>query len=100
MNQEKEKSQEEIIKEAEARKKEFDTFMKGLKDNSKDALTKGDLLKAIEFISDDMQGIGEMAGVALHNTGVLNQNFQQLVALIRGNAGNSLNKTKSGIILP
>lgn len=99
MNESAKKSQEEMEELVKKRKKEWDDFLFKLNSKSDETLTKGELVKAIEFISDDIQGIGEMASYALHNMNVLNNNFQQLVSVLQGGQPVA-NKTKSGIIIP
>jgi hypothetical protein len=88
-------TEEEMRKYAEEHKKEFDAFMSDLVENPTDTLTKKDLARAIEFISEDMGGLAQM-------THSLYQDFQGLVHVLRnGQLGTpSVSKSKGGIILP
>jgi len=104
---EKSKTQEELQAEAkaiaEARGKEWEEFMNGLKENPDEPVTKGELVQAIEFISEDMAGLSQMLGITAQNTQVLHHNFQQLAQVLQGggpgpNGGGR--QTPGGIILP
>jgi hypothetical protein len=100
-DKEKQMTQEEAEAMMKARKKEWDDFVYELKVKSEEPVTKGELVKVIDFISDDIQGIGEMSSISMHNVNVLNQHFQQLVKMLQsGEPQPSERKTKSGIILP
>jgi ATP phosphoribosyltransferase len=94
------KSQEEMDELAKERKKEWDDFLSELASKSDEPLTKGEFIKALEFITGDIQGIGEMASYAMYNMNVLNSNFQHLVSVLQGGKSPVVNKTKSGIIIP
>ena len=105
MSEEKEKSQEELQAEAkamaEARGKEWEEFLDELKKKPDEPVTKGELVKAIEFISDDMAGLGQMVGMNAQNTQVLHHNFQQLARVLQGGGqAPGHNTTPGGIILP
>ena len=102
MEQEKKQMTEEETKaQFEARKKEWTDFIDNLKANPDEPVTKKELAFAIEVISENIQGIAEMAGVALHNVQVVAHNFEQMMSAIGMKPGNtSANRTKSGIILP
>lgn len=94
-------TEEQMKKEIEAYKKEWEDFNQSLKDNPDAPVTKGELAKAIQFISEDMGGLGQLTNHLGKNLNILAHNFQQLVGAIQGQSGVPMaNKTKSGIILP
>ncbi|MFW6121495.1 MAG: hypothetical protein ACOC80_11430, partial [Petrotogales bacterium] len=82
-NQENQKSQEELQKEAqefaEKRRKEWQAFLMNLEENPDEPLTKGELAKALHFIEDDMSGISQMVGMNAQNSQVLNHNLQAIM---------------------
>jgi len=102
MEQEKKQMTEEEMKaHYEARKKEWSDFIDNLKANPDEPVTKKELAFAIEVISENIQGIAEMAGVALHNTQAVAHNFEQFMSAIGAKPGvNPASRTKGGIILP
>jgi hypothetical protein len=100
MTAEQTKAQKELEAAAKVRKLEWDTLLQDLRNHADDPVTKGELVKVIDFIADDIQGIGEMANIAVHNVNVLHHNFQQLVTVLQGGQTPTMNKTQSGIILP
>jgi len=101
MEQEKKQMTEEEMKaHYDARKKEWTDFIDNLKANPDEPVTKGELVYAIEVISDNIQGVGEMSSVAMHNTQALAHNFDQFMSAIGAKPSSSGNRTKSGIILP
>lgn len=101
-----EKTQEELRKEAEIaseeRKKEWESLIKNLEDNSDEPATKGELVKALHFIEDDLAGIAQMVSINAQNSQVLNHNFQAIAQAISGGQGPGPNapRTQGGIILP
>ena len=105
MSNEEQKSQEELQKEAqemaEKRKAEYEEFMKELNENEDEPCTKAQLAKAIQFISEDISGIGQMVGMNAHNAQVLNHNMQQIANVLQlGQSGGVGHQTPGGIILP
>lgn len=102
MEQEQNKMTEEEMKaHFEARKKEWTDFIEKLKSNPEEPATKGELAFAIEVMIENIQSIGEMSSVAIHNTQALAHNFEQIMSAIGMKPNNaSVNRTKSGIILP
>jgi len=102
MEQEKkEMTEEEMKARYEARKKEWEDFVEKLKATPDNPVTNADLVFLIEVMTENLSGMGEMAGVAIHNTQALAHNFDQLMSMIglKPNAGAG-NRTKGGIILP
>lgn len=98
---EKEMTREEMEKLNEARQKEFKDFMDSLKNDPDSPCTKAELAKAIEFIGETLQGVGELAGAAMYNVQILGHNFNTLMTAIQTGKGVSpVKKTNSGIILP
>lgn len=96
-----EMTQEEMKKEYEARKVEWDAFIQDLKDNPDVTVTKAELLKMVDFVSENINGLGQMSAMMMHNLEVLNHNFQQIVNVLSGGKPSVVrNKTQSGIILP
>jgi len=101
MEEQREKTSEEMKVELEARKKEWLDFIDKLKNNPDAPVTKGELEFVIEVLVSNMSGLGEVAGVALHNTQALAHNLEQILSAIGGSPNSPpVNRTKSGIILP
>lgn len=101
MEQEKkEMTEEEMKAQFEARKKEWTDFVEKLKANPDEPATKADLIFVIEVLTENLSGMGEMVGVAIHNTQALAHNFDQLLSMIGLKPNPSANRTKGGIILP
>jgi len=98
--EQKQMTEEEMKAHYDARKKEWTDFIDNLKANPDEPVTKGELVYAIEVISDNIQGVGEMSSVAMHNTQALAHNFDQFMSAIGAKPSSSGNRTKSGIILP
>ena len=106
MSEEQEKTQEELYAEAksmaEARGKEWEEFLEEMKSNGDAPVTYVDLLKVITFMSEDMQGLGQMVNINSQNSQALHKGLQQLAHMIQGGNPQSHqpNKTPGGIILP
>jgi hypothetical protein len=97
----KEKTPEEMEKELEKIKQEWDIFIKNFKDNPDKTVTYAEMTKVIDYISEDLGGLVSMVQLLTHNLNVLGTNFNQLVNAIQGNKGpGGMAKTKSGLILP
>jgi hypothetical protein len=85
-------TEEEMKKEVENMQKEWNDFVEDLQNNPTDSLTKGDLMKALQFISSNLNNLSHMVAVNSHNLG-------QVINVLHGGMQHG-NKTKSGIILP
>jgi len=95
-----EEQKKEIEKQIEERKKNWDDFLKKLKDAPEGTVTNAELTKVIDFISEDMDGIVQMIQMLTHNMNVMAHNFQQIMMVLQGGKANTVAKTKGGIILP
>jgi len=98
--QQKQPTEEEMKIAHEERLAAWEKFTASLEENSDDPASKGELLKVIQFMSEDIQGIAHMVGLNVHNIQALNHNFQQLVQVIQGGTTQGPNKTPGGIIIP
>lgn len=99
--EQKQMTEEEMKAQFEARKKEWTDFIEKLKSNPDEPVTKGELAFAIEVMIENIQGIGEMSSVAIHNTQALAHNFEQFMSAIGAKpVVNPASRTKGGIILP
>ena len=97
----KQMTEEEMKKAIEASKKEWDALIADFKADPDKPVTKGELLKVVEFITSEVQMIGEMSQAAFNNTITLHQKFQQMMAAITGQRVTPpVTKTKGGIIIP
>jgi hypothetical protein len=99
------KTQEELRAELEAEMKkhheEYETFLGELKNNPDQPVTNANLFKAISFIANDIESIGQMSMTSAQNEQYLYNQFSALMQLLQqGNQEPRLTKTKSGIILP
>jgi len=94
-------TEEDLKKLAEERQNNWKVFIKKLEDNPTLNVTNEDLHKAIKFISEDMGGMIQMIQTLDHNAYILRRNFEQIINALQGTAPvSTVNKTKSGIILP
>ena len=94
---------EEQLKEMmEKRTKEWNDFVQTLKDAPEDTVKKSELNKVIDFISEDMEGLTHMIQTIVHNMNILGHNTQMIMEAIKSSQPQqpTVNKTKSGIILP
>ena len=96
-------TEEEIQAEAKAlaekRMEEWEKFLETLKKDPDSPITKGELVKTIEFFSEDLQAVGQLIGMNSHNSQVLHHNFQQLAQVLQ--QGQPVQNTSpGGIILP
>ena len=93
-------SKEEIEKITAQQKKEWEDFMEDLKNNPEEKLSKGEYLKSLEVVLDNMGGIAHMTNVLMNNMNSLHHNFNQLLESLQGGGSGVMNKSKGGIILP
>jgi hypothetical protein len=102
MSEEKEMTQEEMEKDAQKRKEDWESFMKNLNENPDEPVTKKDLLKIIDFVSNDVGGLAQIVQITAHNQNILNHNMQGIMQVLRGGPGSmgGASKTPGGIILP
>lgn len=99
--EQKQMTEEEMKAAVELHKKAWEEFNKTLQDNSEEPVTKAELSKAIDFISQDLGGVAQMTQMIGQNMNVLHQNVQQVIQVIQGGQpAIPGTKTKSGIILP
>lgn len=98
--EEKKMTEEEFKILIEKHKADWEAFVKNLKDNPTVPVTNADLLKAIEFISEDMGGMGQMIHMLGNNLNILNHNLQIIMQAVQGGQAQAVAKTKGGIILP
>jgi hypothetical protein len=101
MAEEKQMTEEEYKKLVEERQKEVDDFLLGLEKDPEGLLTKGDFLKMVNFLFEDLGGVARMASMNTQNIQGLGMNFNQLVGAIQGGPQAPVGKkTKGGLIIP
>lgn len=98
------KTKEELQSELEAEMKkfheEYKSFLDELKDNPDVPVTNATLFKAMNFIANDVESIGQMAMASAQNEQYLFNQFKALIQMMQQGNEPGITKTKSGIILP
>ena len=98
--EEKEMTREEYEKMMKDRQDAWEKVINNFKENSEEPITKGEMLKIIDYISEDIGGLAQMAQMMGQNMNALNHNFEKIMSIISGGSGPSVNKTPGGIIIP
>ena len=97
--QEKPMTEEEAQKLIEEHRLAWEAFFTNLKNNPTVPVTNADLVKTIEFLAEDMGGMGQMIKMIGSHLGGLENRFQHLMTAL-GAKLTPAKTTKSGIILP
>lgn len=101
MEQEQKMTEEEMQKEVEKQKKEWQELNKLLKDNPDQPVTKAELAKVIDFISNDISGIAQMTTILSNNMNVIHREFTKILSILGViPSENQQKRTKNGIIIP